>query len=86
MGKRKIYYSVLAVIITILVVAIMLNLRVDVENPGVYDGVDGKEDYAMKVYHADEGQNQSNDLIGKDTIDQGPTWIKRTILDIPPIK
>ncbi|WP_069650392.1 hypothetical protein [Caloranaerobacter ferrireducens] len=86
MGKRKLYYSVFAVILTILVVAIMLSLRVDVENPGVYDGVDGKDDYAMKVYHADEGQNQANDLIGKDDIEQGPTWIKRTILDIPSTK
>lgn len=83
MGKRKVYYSIFAVILTILVVAIMLNLRVEVENPGVYDKVDGNEDYAMKVYHADEGQNQTNDLIGKNNIEQGPTWIKRTILGTP---
>lgn len=82
MGKRKVYYSIFAVILTVLVVAVMLNLRVDIENPSVYDRVDGKDDYAMKVYNADEGKNKTDDLISKD----GPTWIKRTILGIPSTK
>ncbi|WP_427338005.1 hypothetical protein [Caloranaerobacter sp. DY30410] len=78
LNKKKFYYSIFVIILTIFVVVIMLNLRVDVENPDVYDRVDGKEDYAMKVYQADEKQNQTKKALDKEE----SNWIKRTIINI----
>ncbi|WP_073196584.1 hypothetical protein [Caloranaerobacter azorensis] len=78
MNRKKFYYSIFVIILTIFVVVIMLNLRVDIKNPDVYDKVDGKEDYAMKVYQTDENQNQTE----KEPDMEKSDWIKRTIINI----
>ncbi|QIB27538.1 hypothetical protein [Caloranaerobacter azorensis] len=78
MNRKKFYYSIFVIILTIFVVVIMLNLRVDIKNPDVYDKVDGKEDYAMKVYQTDENQNQAEKEPDREKSD----WIKRTIINI----
>ncbi|SHH63275.1 hypothetical protein SAMN02745135_01458 [Caloranaerobacter azorensis DSM 13643] len=78
LNRKKFYYSIFVIILTIFVVVIMLNLRVDIKNPDVYDKVDGKEDYAMKVYQTDENQNQTE----KEPDMEKSDWIKRTIINI----
>ncbi|WP_156099377.1 hypothetical protein [Caloranaerobacter azorensis] len=51
MNRKKFYYSIFVIILTIFAVVIMLNLRVDIKNPDVYDKVDEKRLYTRDFSH-----------------------------------